>query len=184
MRPRDAKMLPDHPLVGTRWASNNGHYPLRVVMAVCEQSHGRLSAQLTNNIPGMKTWRLLTDDGRVTGHHQIAPADPDVARLAAQFRGIPGLNVADVAEVLRYPNYDPLPGPGSSNPKAKVELRRDGLIALGERLAEMARIIEQNALASGFDNPAAGYDSSMFSLKAIEEADAQLERASELLEAP
>src|SRR5687768_7254561 len=130
--------LPDHPLVGTRWASNNGHYPLRVVMAVA-RSDGRLRAQLTNHVPGMKTWRLLTDDGQsITGHYQIADADPNVERLSRMFEGIPRLGGGDVAELvaeaIRYPLYDLLPGPGSTNPKAKVKLHREALIALGERL--------------------------------------------------
>jgi hypothetical protein len=175
---------PDHPLVGTRWASNNGHYPLRVVMAIAESADGRFYAHLTNNIPGMTTWRLLDAHGDVSGHHKIADADPAVERITSAFRGIidaTGTDVsAAVAEALRYPNYQPLPGPGDANPKAKVELDRMALAALGRRILELSAIVEQTALST-FDSPAAGYSPGMFDLKAIEEAEAALDRATELL---
>lgn len=170
------KLLPDHPLVGTVWASNNGHYPHRVVMAVCASVyHGetREHVLLTNNIPGMKTWRLLDKHGDVSGHHRVADADPNVARLASMFEGIKGINVEQVAFALRYPQYRHLPGPGDGNPKASVYMSARALAALGERIWTLQQLVEQQAIST-FEDPGAGYAPAQPAQAALSDLEARM----------
>lgn len=162
MRP-DAGNIEGHPLIGTAWATD--HFPYRVVMEVCRCSDGRLRARLTNNIPGMRSWRLLTEDGeRVSGHRQVAPADPNIEVLASMFEGIDVLGPdgcpvggpGAVAYAMRFPEYRDLPGSGDSNPKARVIIEKGALIALAHRIFELQQLVSQQAIST-FDSPAAGY---------------------------
>ena len=137
-------LLDDHPLVGTRWASNNGRYVCRVVMGVSRSRDGRLRARLTSDIPGYTTWRLLDGEGEtISGHHKIADADPIVETLAQQFEDL-GIDAKPIAMALRWPAYD---WPGASErhgrPHDEVTLSAVALAAIGHALNDLRALVEQ-----------------------------------------
>ena len=135
-----------HPLIGTRWASK--HYPVRVVMDVAMSRDGRLRARLTNNIPGMTTWRVLDSEGEhISGHWKIADADPVVALLASQVQDMPGIDSHAVAQALRWPAYD-WPGcrPRYGRAHDEVSVPATGLAAIGHSLHTLTELVRQAAM--------------------------------------
>lgn len=124
-----------------------------VAVLTCDGNGGRMQSRVQ-----------LREDGSLPNHVLVSEPDPRIKALAETFRGIPtrepygysdryadevgGPKVTDLADEVYAALLWPRNQDGLQNPRIEVVLHQDALAAVGARILELARIVEQSALAA------------------------------------